>query len=230
MKLDDVRAHCVRVAKEEKERTLASSEICAIALHGWRGEQLVVSVRTEDMDVVVGAAPILSVGFDVDVLAMTMDTYLSSTPGNPRTGQAWRKGDLGREAAEHDALARGVIHEVMAVAVFNRADDSIAEVVPYVAAGDHVSWGSDAEMLPSDQLHFGGRVQEVMTEIMRFSYPEFEADPIERPFRDLKAAKEIRRTLGRRSEVTLYAAWGSDEYRLFQRSSHIRVAEPEATQ
>lgn len=232
MKLDDVRAHCVRVAKEEKERTLASSEICAIALHGWRGEQLVVSVRTEDMDVVVGSAPILSVGFDVDVLAMTMDTYLSSTPGNPRTGQAWRKGDLGREAAEHDALTRGVIHEVMAVVACNRADDCIAEVIPYVAKKSGIVWK------PLDALDgivgtsIGGAIPEMLSEAMRraaFDLSAVANTTGEEPSRyksDLFAAEEIHRRSRGDAAVVLYARWGSEAYRIYQRSSNIRIDPP----
>lgn len=231
MRLDDVKRHCVRVARREKERSLTSSDICAISLHGWRGDNLVVSVRTEDMDVVVGASPVLSMGFDVDVLAMTMDTYLSATDGNPRTGEPWRKGDLGRETAEHDALARGIIHEVMAVVACNRADDCVVEVVPYVRKGTEVTWKPIDGMKDITGTSIAGAIPEVLGEAMAQVSVDLSVDAKgAQPNRyrsDLRAAEELHRRSRGEASVVLYAKWGSEAYRTYQRSSNVRIDSPE---
>lgn len=157
----------VRQVKGDPERT----DIMTV-IEGFRGEEpAVVSFTPPDRDLMLRVAHFIAVGFSVDTLALTMESY--GTLGavednadpmiNPDTGERWGPGEMGTYFQKHGP---GVVVEDLVTQVINRAGDFYSVNQPYVIEGRRVNWQQLPEDLRSSALTPKGVVPETLADIM----------------------------------------------------------------
>lgn len=135
-------------------------------IQAYRGDETVALVSLPPhRDRMLEAAWFAASGFSADVIAVSHDSWGvvgEHAQANPITGKPWVSGDMAELVAEHDAIAKGWIHETILTMVLNRAGDEADARLPYRIAGRDVEWLPDE--VPEEGL---GRQEGIVADALR---------------------------------------------------------------
>lgn len=135
-----------------------------------RGETPVAVIEMDgmDRDAMLMTAELATVGYEADMLTMAFETFMATTPINPRTGKVWEPGDMQESARMYEGRENGWIRDALMVYVANRAGDQLARTMPYRLHDRRVEW-IDSEAMGNDGddgAQFGGYVPRMLAAIM----------------------------------------------------------------
>lgn len=135
------------------------------------GKPVSLSFLMPSLDTMYRDIALLIEGFDADAVIFTVESYrrLTKADKNPATGEDWGPGAYQDLAENHDGLAKGWVEESLMTFGANRAGDVVAAEFPYHFEGDEPTFGAMIEMGAEPDHRLGGRVPEMLVEVMNRS-------------------------------------------------------------